>query len=276
MADQGNIAQQRNLEDVGLLLADHDAADHHGTAVADEDLCLGRLRVESGDAVDQRNAAIDLRIFDHHIHEHVAIGRDLRSYLQPQDRIDILDRDRIVNGSLDGNLRALLDLSHRVVLRHQLRTGEKLAYAFTLRGRDDEVQGEVRRYSRKHEAAGGCDRRQVAVQRDLPARRSASRGWRAHYDWGRGLVKERTGLGCDRITAKKISRVRGRAYAGNAKLSTDIARKGPGSLHNARLNLNLLRLSIELADQVIDLRHYVGDIADDQRIRPVDSHEVAA
>ena len=132
------------MEDIGLLLAHHDAADNHGTAVPDQDFCLCRLRVKSRNTVDQRDAVINLRILDDHIHEYIAVCGDLWRYLQSQNRVDILNRDRIVDGGLDGDLRALLDLGHRVVLCHQLRTGKKLSDALALRRRDDEVQGEVR------------------------------------------------------------------------------------------------------------------------------------
>ena len=53
-------------------------------------------------------------------------------------------------------------------------------------------------------------------------------------------MKEWTGLGRDRIAAKEVGRAVGRAYAGDAKLSTDVARKRARSLNHACLNLDLL------------------------------------
>src|SRR6266567_8629052 len=146
MADQRDVTEQGNLEDVGLLLANHNAADNHGPTVANQHLCFGRLRRQSRDAIDQWDPAINLRILYHHLHENISIRGDLRGHLEPQYRVDVLNRDRVVDRGLNGNLRALLDLRQSVVLGNQLRTGEKLAYAFALCGRDDEVQRVVGRY----------------------------------------------------------------------------------------------------------------------------------
>jgi len=91
MADQGDVAEQGNLEDVRLLLTNHNPADDYGPTVAHQHFCFRRLCVESGDAIDQRNTGIDLCVFDDHIHKNVAIRRDLRRYLEPQNRVHVLN-----------------------------------------------------------------------------------------------------------------------------------------------------------------------------------------
>src|SRR5260370_24822922 len=164
-------------------------------------------------------------VSDDDIHEYMAIRRNLRGYLQPQDRVDILNRDRVVDCGLNGNLRALLDLSDSVVLGHQLWTGEQLAYALAFRCSDDEVQGEVGRYPRECKTARRRDCWQVTVQGNLPAGTSTG-GWRTYHDRGSRGVKERTRLGCYGIAAKEIGGIRSCAYAGNAKLSADVPVKG--------------------------------------------------
>ena len=146
--------------------------------------------------------------------------------MEPQNRIHVLNRDRVIDRGLNGNLRALLDLRLGVILSHQLRTGEKLAHTLAFRRRDDEVQGEVRRYPGERKAAGRCDCRKVSVQRNLAAGGGACL-LRAYHDWRSRSMEEGTRLGCNGITAKEIGGGRGRGYAGEAKLSTNIAGKRP-------------------------------------------------
>src|SRR5689334_24329257 len=110
MADQREIAKKRNLEDIRLLLAHHNAADNNRATVTDEYLGLGRLRIQSGDTIDQWYAVINLCVFDDYIHEYGPIRCDLWCHLESQNRVHVLYGDRIVDGGLNGNHGALLDL----------------------------------------------------------------------------------------------------------------------------------------------------------------------
>ncbi len=86
------------------------------------------------------------------------------------------------------------------------------------------------------------------------------------------------GLACVAIglPPKDIRAARGCVHARDAELRADVPRERARCLHDARLNLHLLRLAVQLPDQVIHLRHGIRNVANDQRIGTVDGHHVAA
>src|SRR5262245_12733298 len=59
-------------------------------------------------------------------------------------------------------------------------------------------------------------------------------------------------------------------------LRPDVTRKGPSGRDHARLNLHLRRLTVELADQVIDQRQGTGNVFDDQGVAARIGHYIAA
>src|SRR5262249_61293482 len=89
------------------------------------------------------------------------------------------------------------------------------------------------------------------------------------YEWRRRDVRATQDLVDSNVrnAAKKIPPSCG--SAGEGKLRPDISRERPRGGHNARLDLHLLPLAIELANQVIHHRHHRRDVADDECIGAV-------
>ena len=73
-----------------------------------------------------------------------------------------------------------------------------------------------------------------------------------------------------------IYRSPARRGACETPLHADVLCKGARSRNYARLDFHLLRLAIQLANQVIDRRNHRGNVTDDQLVRTVIGKDVAA
>ena len=115
------------------------------------------------------------------------------------------------------------------------------------RGGDHVVQGEIRRGVQEGEAAGRPHRRKVRDQRHRasgtpPPGEAAKRRTSPHWLCADGEVTTIDAFVPPVAVAK-------------GKLRADVTREGTRSQHHARLDLDLLRLAVELADEIIQLRH---------------------
>src|SRR6267142_783310 len=100
MPDERQTADQGHLADVHPLLRDDNTTDDHRAAVGNSDLGFGGLRIQRGNALHARNTSINLRVFDQHVHEDRAFGRDLRGYFQLQNGVNELAPRLVFNGRL--------------------------------------------------------------------------------------------------------------------------------------------------------------------------------
>ena len=77
VANDGHAPEERHLVNRRILIGNHHTANHHRTAIIDENLRLGGLRIQSGSALDA-DALVDLGILYSDIQENRALPRDLR------------------------------------------------------------------------------------------------------------------------------------------------------------------------------------------------------
>ncbi len=61
-----------------------------------------------------------------------------------------------------------------------------------------------------------------------------------------------------------------------SKLRADIAGKGPGGCHDARFDLDFLRLAVELSEQLIDGRNHLRNVVHNDGIGTLVSYNIAA
>src|SRR5260370_3105982 len=64
--------------------------------------------------------------------------------------------------------------------------------------------------------------------------------------------------------------------ARETQLSADVLREGTRRGNHARFDFHLLRLAVQIADQVIDVRNDRGNVANDQLVRAVIEQNIAA
>src|ERR1700689_1569769 len=93
VAQVGQVAEQRHLRDVDRVLRLNDATDHHRPAIGHQHLRGGLLR-------DQFRVALYFLtkvrrgVFHVDVQEDGVFRRDLRSYSQPQERVNVSHRRR--------------------------------------------------------------------------------------------------------------------------------------------------------------------------------------
>jgi len=119
------------LVDRGSLIGDHHTADHHGSAVVNKNLGLGRLRVQARLAL-HADTLINLGVLHVDVQENRALGRDLRGHFQLQNGVHVLRGNRVIDVSLDRNLLTLFHGQFLVVLRDALGFREDLSDSATL------------------------------------------------------------------------------------------------------------------------------------------------
>src|SRR6267142_4847599 len=141
MPDERQASDQGYLVDVHALRRNDDSADDHGAAVGNSDLGFGGLRVQRGDTLNARNTRINLRVFDQHVHEDRAFGRDLRGYFQLQNGVNKLDGNGVIDRRLNRDFRTLLHGRFFIVLGDDLGLREQLADALGFRRGDEQIHG---------------------------------------------------------------------------------------------------------------------------------------
>ncbi len=124
MPDDRETPEQRYLGGGHILSRDDDSSDDDRAAIRNQNLRFFGLRVQCRNALDARNALVDLRILDQHVHEHRAFLGDLRGHFQFQHRVDELDGNRVIDRRLDRDFLTLFNDCLFVVLRHHARLGE--------------------------------------------------------------------------------------------------------------------------------------------------------
>ena len=142
------------------LVGNHDAANHNGPAIVDEDLGLGRLRIQAGLPL-HANAFVNLGILNVDVQEDRPFGRDLGSNLQFQNGVHVLRGNRVIDIGLDRDLLTLFHRQFLVVLRDALGLREYLADSAVLHQAKYKVDRVVVALGGKGEAAVRSGRSQV-------------------------------------------------------------------------------------------------------------------
>src|SRR6185436_20275512 len=125
VAEDGDVGEAG--DPVLPLVAGHlvDAADHGGAAVADDH---ARLRFLGGDGsvggADDGEGELRLAFLYLDVHQHGAVGGDVRRHLQAQRGVDELHGDGVVGHRLHRDLQTALDVGGGVVERRHLGGGE--------------------------------------------------------------------------------------------------------------------------------------------------------
>src|SRR5258707_11172165 len=116
---------------------------------------------------------------------------------------------------------------------------------------------------------------EVHVQRQSSGGAAAARGWCSN-EWR--LRDSRTCLYRTYPDVGRSTKDRAAARGGSRKtpLNADVLSKRSGSGDDACFDFHLLRLAIQLADQVVDRRNHRGDVADNQLVRAVIRKNIAA
>src|SRR5438105_4018425 len=88
VAEDRNVAEQRNLRNVDRVLRLDNAADNHGAAIGHQNLRGGLLRYQSRVALDGP-AEVRRSVFHVHVQEDSVHRRDLRGDAKPQEGVHI-------------------------------------------------------------------------------------------------------------------------------------------------------------------------------------------
>src|SRR6185437_15063798 len=259
VAQNRDASQQWHLSNGKVVLRLHNAANHHSSAIGNQYLRGGLLRVQrrvqllASNTGEIRNGVLNV-----HVQEDGVFRCDLRSHAQAQERVNVSDSRRAAQLLIRNhrNACALLDQRQNVVLCDDMRPRENLEQAAALRHCQDEIQAEVGTDVQDLEAAarGACS--QVVEERNgLVILRIVNDGWRivAYID---GALAHRS---TNRIVAKAVA---------EPELRTDIAREGPGGSHHSGFDFHFRSLAIQSLQQLIDFREHTGNIFDDQCIAP--------
>src|SRR5215471_8243552 len=90
-----DAAQERYLSNVGVVLRLDDTADDHGASIRNQHVGRRLLGVEGGVGLRTGDfGKIRHRVFQIQVQEDRVFGRNLRSYFQPQESIDVLHSGR--------------------------------------------------------------------------------------------------------------------------------------------------------------------------------------
>src|SRR6185312_14628286 len=169
-----------------------------------------------------------------------------------------------VDGGLNRNLHTLLDRGLFVVLGHDARLGEQFADALGFGCGDEEVESEVRRTRGEAEAAGRSLRAEVDVERNTGGSSVAGRLTAGNAHRGSrnaGACGDAAAADCWRTAVERTAAGGGGC---KAEFGTDVLRERAGCGDDASFDFNLLRLAIELAEQIVDIRNDRRNVVDDE------------
>src|ERR1700756_3624123 len=171
VAEERQIAEQRNLRNIDRVLGLNDAADHHRAAIRHQHLRRCLLRDQFGVAL-YFLSEVWRGVFHVDVQEDGVLRSDLRSHRQPQERVHVGYGRRTAQLRLghDRYTHTLLNQGLNVILRDHARTGEHFQQAARLGHRELEVQPHgVAGIEERQAARRLCDA-QVREQRDRISR----------------------------------------------------------------------------------------------------------
>src|SRR5208337_415207 len=119
MPENRDVSKQGNLGDGVRSLRYSHPAEHYGPPIRNKHRSGRLLNIDAHGGTDYEGAWTS--VLDHNLQEDMAVVRDLRGDGELQGSVHILNRNCVVDGGLNGNLRALLDHPLDVILRDDAR-----------------------------------------------------------------------------------------------------------------------------------------------------------